>query len=1131
MKTLFLLLATLPAFAAVDGSMKIVAKTTDANNYEWVRASYAPGQVPGNRWTRPFIDGVGATTWRAHNLTFYSSQWCTQKAATWATGGAATAFIAACSGSVKSAVVNWTYSTTADQTYTITFRNTNAPCSGGADEAACTAAGLDLTEALAHNGGAWDFVMKYAAAGGVTHSQSVRAMLSDGNACVVMAGPAMTVIDAGWGSGSGHNCTATTTRPYAFGIHRKKVLQPTGNINSGDTTIAIYENPWIAGASFPATAVVRGSVGATATVTINSATSTSLTLAAGTGVNMGQASIYVVDGAVTNTSTPSHSSTTMDVTSAAGFTAGDIACARDSCFRIHSIASNTLTIGTTALGANKTGWGWYGIRGRATDALASGMPIVKYSDIEYYKANADGQKNLAPRAILLFVTGRSGVGAHLLTESRWEDRRSGAHFDHSIEIGVGGGTVIATKDKVTISTFAGAMYPDGTAQGASSTYVSRGLAWSASTPGDSVVDYNLPWLRAVGAIPLDPSVNADATGLNYHMTTYQLMGDGQLLPGWDNSSKCDISRSYWGANQAKTEFDGKWYLDEGQGGSTDNVGELSSHQAFALMLMGKTGVTDYARWRELLFGSAVCGMHQNTHAISASNSGTWCGSSNNGTAQEPGASCTGGNATLTPFGRPMIPDHSASTFGRTLADDVAPRVGQMINAYAYITSYGSSHYYNMCDAAYTLTGFPTWRLCFEANVFGALSITFAHDRPFNAGLTSANDRNFIGWGEKGIATPSSGPRGRARAVMMLGSGCAKLPAGSAAQEVACSKYKNNIAFWEGRAGFTQGNFYNSNTASYDASYWRAGWWSSGASATNDGIPVINGPVEGCATDMNGEINASRAWARQGMFHFAYFAETLRFHDMLGLYHGYPLLKHYLRTPVNLLLNPAAHSGTGIRIFGAYAWPTQDSKQPQGSDATCSGQPDNNTLGTALQWTGANKWLHYMQAMTASERDPTYVQPYLDLTRDRPWLWLAAMGIDDAVNLEGYRVPKAWHSLRHDLHLSAASKAATQYQEMPNMLWSPDWFHFAKSITVTPGTTTATVAFVAPQKATTCGYTVSSSEITDPSDSGDTTASIGRREHTFSLSGLTTGTAYNLRLTCKDGSEVIYGRQHVGFTTN
>lgn len=1126
-----LFLAALPALGAVDGAMRIVAKSTDANNFEWVRAWYAPGQVASNQWTRPFIDGTGATTWRAHNMTSYSSQWCTQKAAAEGmTGATATGFISKCSGSIQSAVVNWVYSTTADTTYTVTFRNANTPCSGSANEADCTAAGLDLTEALAFNSSNWDFVPKYAAAGGVTHSQSIRAMLTAGDACVVMAGPAMTLIDAGWANGSGHDCSPITSRPYAFGIHQKKVLISTGSIGAANTTIAIHENPWIAGASMPQTAIIRGSVGATTTITINSATSTLLTLSGAVGASHGISSIYVVDGAVTATSSPSNSSTTIDVSDASSFSTDDIVSARDSLFRVHSKAGNTLTIGTATLGANKTGWGWYGVAGYAGDALALGMPLRKYADIEYYKATATAQKNLTPRAFLLFVTGRSGVGAHLVTVNMWEDRRAGAHFDHTIEIGVGGGTEVVSKPKVSLSIFSGAVYPDGTAQGIASTYVSRGMVWSASTPGDAIVDGNLPWMRSVGALPIDPSVTADATALTYHLSTDQLMGNGQPMPGWDNSSKCDISRSYWGASRAKVEFDGKWLFDEGQGGSSDNLGEVPGHQAFGLLLMGKPGVTNYQRWREFVFGSAACGFHQPVHARSGSTSGTFCGSANNGTAQEPGSSCDGAEATVSPFGRPMLPDHSPS-FGYLFQEyDVAVnRVGQMTKLYAYLTSFGSSHYYNMCDAAYVLSGMPVWRFCLEGTAAGALNVNYASDKPFNAGYTEQWVRNSMGWSEKGMAGPSSGPRGRARTVMMLGAACSSLPP-SPEKEVFCSKYKNNVAFWEGRAGFTGGNFYNANTASYDASYWRGGWWSSGASATNDGIPVINSPVESCATNFNGEVNALRAWARQGMFQFAYYPLTLRWHDMRGLYHGYPLMKHYLRTPVNLLLNGAAHNGTGIRVFQGYAWPTQESKQPQGSDvASCAGQPNIDTLGNVFQFVGANKWLHYMQAMNAGEAAPGATPEYPDLVRDRPWLWLAAMGADDTT--DGYKLRRAWQSLRSDLHLSTAAKSATQYGEMPNMLWSPDWKHFPRNVVVTPGTTTATVAFVAPENAVTCSYAVSSSDISDPSDSGDTSASIGRREHTFSLTGLTTATAYNLRLTCKDSSELFIGRRAISFTTN
>ena len=112
-------------------------------------------------------------------------------------------------GSVQHAIVSFTESFTADQSKTLTFQNSENPCSSG-NQAACDAAGLDESEMLAFNLSSWGASIEAETPDGddTTRSASARTIIDDANFEYWLRGPVVTEVIAE---------DRTSTRSYDFG--------------------------------------------------------------------------------------------------------------------------------------------------------------------------------------------------------------------------------------------------------------------------------------------------------------------------------------------------------------------------------------------------------------------------------------------------------------------------------------------------------------------------------------------------------------------------------------------------------------------------------------------------------------------------------------------------------------------------------------------------------------------------------------------------------------------------------------------------------------------------------------------------------------------------------------------------
>lgn len=1118
-----LFLLGFPFYGAVDNSivwheLSGSDQTTLPNR---TRVWFFPGEIPSNKWVRPFPGGTGASTWQAHHLTYYSAAWCT-----------AMGYPSICNGSVQSMQVFWTHNVTANAVVTISFRLSDVPCSGGSTtEAECASAGLSLGGFLSAWPSGEDVSLEYTTTGttGVTHTQSIRAMLADNNACVVYAGPAVTVLDIGWSTGSGQVCSPITTRPYAFGFTQKRVFNLSSQVDTTATTWPIYANSEVTGLSFPQDAWIDNEK-----ISITgAASSTSITVTraqGGTSAAYHSGSIYLVDGKPTlSVAFDPSVDHTFQVNDASTLTSGDIVRIREAWHRTCNKTSNTMQLGHASVPCAEdvyhTGRYWYGGRGDYA-TVPVGYPVVKFEDDMWLTATSNSQKSLSPRAFAYKWTGRNGIGVQAVTMNTWEDRKQTQVYNLVVKIG---GTTVATRNIVNHVGYSMVVYPDGPDIASQGTYISDGFMWTSNTPGQGSRDHNLPWLRAVGATQIDPGETFDINGYNHFFTGGEVLGNGQIRPGWEDSSKGTMSTESWLTIPSQRSFDSFWIRDEGGGGSYGGLGETSSWQAGGIKLMGLVSTIANAKnWGKLVFGTAISGFHAPIYAHSSSVSGTFCNNSAQGTTQEPGPSCdTVAYQSIVPFGRPMFSDHTPTFTAVSMTTLLG--VGRVTTGgWTHNYSFGSSHWFNYFTLPYILQADPLWKLGVESNVASAHTFSYLNNA-FNASATTYFDLYRQNRGASGIAQPSSGVRGPYITIRLLGLGGAILPS-SPEKEIILSKYENNLAVREGAFGMTGGNYYNPCTSTKDCSFWRFGAFTRGwdSSVTNSSIPMIEGPAACTVGDTT--VNASRVYFPAKPFMYLYLPLALKAHIGLGLHQGLPLYKHVSRVPVNIALNTNAHSsaGTGIGIMTSYGSPDV-TMLPEGVDSNCGAQ-GTIALGTNPAFTN---WAHYFKGWDSTTRDPAFrglTDEYPNLTRDRIFLYRASIGGNYMVPIENLSMKKAWEVISIRAKMSTFTLGYFAIQTGINYRWSPDWWHTLKDVTIVPGVTTARIVFTRPDTATSCGYSLGSSSFSNSSDSGDTTTATGKLEHIINLSSLSPSTTYYVRLQCEDASESRIGRWYGTFTT-
>lgn len=163
-------------------------------------------------------------------------------------------------GSVQHAIVSFTESLTSGQSKTLTFQNSENPCSSG-NRAACDAAGLDESEMLAFNSSSWGASIEAETPDGndTTRSVSARTIIDDANFEYWLRGPVVTQVIAEDRTSSrtydfGWSCTSNCTGDYSAAswaddttyrsIHPRFILTFYAGW-SGVKVDYVLENTWI----------------------------------------------------------------------------------------------------------------------------------------------------------------------------------------------------------------------------------------------------------------------------------------------------------------------------------------------------------------------------------------------------------------------------------------------------------------------------------------------------------------------------------------------------------------------------------------------------------------------------------------------------------------------------------------------------------------------------------------------------------------------------------------------------------------------------------------------------------------------------------------------------------------------
>jgi len=160
-------------------------------------------------------------------------------------------------GSVKHAIISFTESFTADQSKTLTFRNSVNPCSSG-DQSACDAAGLNEAEMLAFNSSNWDARIETTASS-ITHTfAGAREIVDAATVEYWLLGPVATVVivrdnTSARAYDKGYNCLTNCTGNFSSATWSddttNKALHPTYQLWfytgwNGVKVDYILENTW-----------------------------------------------------------------------------------------------------------------------------------------------------------------------------------------------------------------------------------------------------------------------------------------------------------------------------------------------------------------------------------------------------------------------------------------------------------------------------------------------------------------------------------------------------------------------------------------------------------------------------------------------------------------------------------------------------------------------------------------------------------------------------------------------------------------------------------------------------------------------------------------------------------------------
>ncbi|MBL8295210.1 MAG: hypothetical protein JNN08_25415, partial [Bryobacterales bacterium] len=762
--------------------------------------------------------------------------------------------------------------------------------------------------------------------------------------------------------------------------------------------------------------------------------------------------------------------------------------------RVCNKTGNRLTVGNGNWGCtpNNAGRFYWGSNNYQLGQIRK-APVHNWSRRDVWAdADRDSYKSLHPIFIVTFHKDWPGVGLEYHLANTWSDRIQDQVYDLSVSNSSGSLVSYSAVRHIAMSMW---KYPDGPVVGTFTGAVADRKAWDGTPPSPGRYDYNLPYLRFTGAVPYDTSVVINAQALANQLT--ENSSHQGVAYAWENGTKGAIETGGSLVASPGRSDCGPLTRDWGMPGGRPDISLHPRWYATALYAM-QSNLPGAERWAEWTYGAAACGGYAPIHV--------WEGSTNPSlkfcsAADTPYKSCTGANAEVAAFGKPMTVD----------ARPLATLLSNQVNSGDVIRHQGQDtlNFWNVGDGASHMPqlSFIPWLLTgdwyYEQILMdsGAFTLMAANQIP---GWNRTPDPYY--WqmsrhGSWGFIGPYNGSRpiGWTFREIMLAGWAAR--GGSPEQSYFTDKINKQLEIYEGKYNLTTGSFYRPCSGPDDMG--STPWcWGRQIQAMGTSNPEImsflgtHGGYEDANLSPSTHVRKDLMYSVASYWMDNYFRASLGYSLLLGYNQAEPVAnQRFFRNSINRVLHPAMNPFT----LGEYRDPNvpcepEGTPVPDGCRSRKFAYGMNHQLSSyenfAAAWapTAANRNAFVndhdkeggystisraVLALAENARDG-------DRTGARAWEWIST----------GYRFPQG-------------------FEANPQWALSPQSKHQISGISVAPATAgSATIFFMAPD-GNACRYAV------DPQsslDSADTEIPAGNRQRKLDLSGLQTGT-HSVRITC------------------
>jgi len=791
-----------PLSAGFGNWTKFTATSSQSDRPITIFKTFAKDEICG--YAAPYIGGSLITPWQA-------DEWSRYPASSVCPGG-----------SLKQAWVSFQYSVTATNSYLFEFRNSVNPSSAG-DMAATIAASYNQAGIL---GRSWEATMTLTPypSGGTPKVVSARDYVTRGKWRYWLRGPVVTEIIVE---------NTDTDRADDFGWRETRAGRLTGDLLNGYTSFKAGID-W-SGLATPFYVQINFEIVSVCYATYNSTNGEStLYVGTTTGANSGcqniagrgqlgtgaynhyaqekreivilrNSSLYHVSG-FNNEST---GNTSITVNDASGISSVTYLKANWEIFRVCNKSGNTLTIGTGNWGCSGDSGGraFWGTRyaGKINDSDSGGNYQINggldnwstLSDV-WADANHSRYKSLHPIFVVSLWNNWPAAGIEYMMYNPWFDKMQHQMYTVAFDRSLGATTYTVT------GTLQGPMtgwkYPDGPVVGTYTADFGDRKIWDGTPPAAGVFDYNLHYLRYVGAVPFDTSVSVNATGIGNLVGTVNYSHSDGTAYGWLNSDKGAIPQvGLWGNLNHRNNCSA-CYKGLGAVGGRPDIALAPQWQVAGLFAMG-SALTDADKWQEGFFGTASCSGYIPYHIWESDSTKLYCNPTDT-----PFKSCTGGNLTVPAFRRPVSID-ARPGFGMwddQNSNDAADRI--------LYTGSPAGMNWQIVDgnAHWPLQSFLPWLL--TGDYYYKRNLLDETDRTLHFAANNPAQRK----GSWGWPTWYNMSRPISWWIRTLSVGTWAQPTGSPEYEHFIDKLKKWVEIQEGRYNITDGMFYRPCSGPGDA---------------------------------------------------------------------------------------------------------------------------------------------------------------------------------------------------------------------------------------------------------------------------------------------------------------------------